>query len=865
MGLNCIAISLEPLEMPQPFSKKPISIAVALLATFIGNAHANNDKWEPWFEAGVFSGEHDATRGEAALFMPFYQTENSLIFSELRGKLFHAGSKEGNWALGYRRMILNGWNLGVWGGYDVRTSESNNRFYQTAFGLEALHPNWDIRFNTYRPHSNAKPYPDAVEAELINNQLFVTGAAEVPLAGSDFEVGYRLPISSKQDLWVHAGAFRFDDDLLNEAVTGPKLRSEWHWNDLFQDLPGSKLALEAGFSHDDVRNERWEIGLKLTIPLGGDSVKERPLTRQERRMTAALERDTDIVAAPSGTEPVQDQITEVALNSVEFTDDDASFQQAIVNTQNSLIILDGSNGPITGGQTTGSNQTIVGGSGSVALKGSRSGGFGYYTAPGSRPQIQHTGNTPIFQVNNGNHFIAIDLTGAGQASGLTFNQGFSDRNNADQAAGTVIASPQTLAFSDLSISDTGGAGIYLGGASTLTLRADQLNLNRIGGNGIDFSGNGGLRNVDDITFDASFSNITMDDVSNSGFDFSGNLKGFKRGNLTLNFEGINLTNIATDGIRMSGSLDNFFNGSAVTYLSFKNITIDTVGEHGMNIGILDEFDNGSSDATVIFDGIRISNTGYRGIDLVGSFDEFDNATSKLKLTMNDIQLSNIGTKGWGSGIDFGAATDEFINSTLDAEITLSNISIDQVADHGINYNLLQDSSNSKVKYSLVLDNIRVTNTGTMNNAAAAIDFSGSSDDYNNSEVEYRLALSNIQIENSQDAGIDFGFSFDDLNSNTGSTSLIMENIVINNVANGPGIDFNGSFDGHTNMADGAYRTDVWLRDISINNTSQAGISLTNAGDNSDTIRNITLENVELSNTASPALDLTGMTGLNLSQ
>ena len=837
----------------------------ALSITLTEHSLASSDKWEPWLESGVFIGTDNSSRGEAALLLPIYQTDSGLLFTELRGKLFDAGSKEGNLALGYRKMINNRWAIGMWVGRDIRTSEYGNRFHQEAWGLEALHPNWDFRINAYNALSSAQAYPQPVEAELIGNQLFITSAAEVPLSGYDFELGHRFSVLSDQDFWLYAGAFSFDDELVSTPVEGPKLRAEWRWNNILNDIPGSSFTAEAGYSHDKVRNDKWEAGLKLTIPLGGKPKRSIPLSALERRMLSAVERDTDIVAAPSGTESVKDKTTEVTLNSVEFTDDDTSFQQAITNTQNSLIILDGSKGPITGGQITGANQTILGGSGSVALQGSRSGGFGYYNAPGSRPQIQHTGNTPIFQVDNGNHFIAMDLTGAGKASGLTFNQGFSDRNNADQTAGTIITNPQTLAFSNLSIADTGGAGIYLGGASTLKLRADQIAFNRIGGNGIDFSGNGGLRNVDNIIFDSSFSNITMDEITGAGFDFSGNLKGFKRGDLKLKFDDIDLANIGTTGIRMSGSLDNFFNGSALAYVSFKNITINNTGNQGMDIGILDEFDNGSSDATVIFDGIRISNTGSDGIDLRGSFDEFDNATSKLKLFMNNIQLSNIGTKGWGTGIDFGASTDEFINSSLDAEITLSNITIDQVADYGINYNLLQDSSNSKVKYSLALENISVKNTGTANNLAAAIDFSGSSDDYSNSEVEYRLALSNIQIENAQDAGIDFGFSFDDLSNNTGSTTLVMENISINGVTNGPGIDFNGSFDRYTNMANGVYTTDVLLRDISISNTSQAGISFNNAGDSSDTIRNITLDNIRLSNTATPALDLTGMTGLNFSQ
>ncbi|MBM3529533.1 MAG: right-handed parallel beta-helix repeat-containing protein, partial [Alphaproteobacteria bacterium] len=183
--------------------------------------------WGPWIEAGgVWSSER--SRAESTLWLPLWQSRTSLLFADLRGKLFEESVAEGNFALGFRHMLPNGWNLGAWAGYDVRRTTTGSLFRQAAFGLEALHPVWDVRLNGYVPLSAPAPGGSLAEVQLSGPQIVMTGGFEVPLYGLDAEIGVRLPwTSDKHELRLYGGGFWFDHEDALREVAGPKARLEW--------------------------------------------------------------------------------------------------------------------------------------------------------------------------------------------------------------------------------------------------------------------------------------------------------------------------------------------------------------------------------------------------------------------------------------------------------------------------------------------------------------------------------------------------------------------------------------------------------------------------------------------------------------
>ncbi|MDO9125810.1 MAG: inverse autotransporter beta domain-containing protein, partial [Parvibaculum sp.] len=368
-----------------------LTAAAVLAASVLLAAPAHADKWSPWIEGGGFlSNERD--RGEATAFVPLLQNERGLLFADVKGKLFSESVKEGNFALGYRRMTEQGWNLGAWGGYDIRESETGNTFGQVAFGLEALSVDYDARLNGYVPTSDPKAGGGLTTIELAGSQILMTGGREVPLWGVEGELGWRVPLESlgadaeRNEFRVYAGGYRFDDRELSKPVQGPRVRAEWRINDAIPGLAGSRLSFETSFQHDSYRDGQWEAGFRLRIPLfAGDAPKN--LAPIERRMTEALVRDTDIVTVPSKTEKVADALTGVTFDRVERVDGSGDLEAtALAAGANSLIIVDGGNGDVAGAWILG-DQTIAGAGSSLALRGVSSGTLVNYAIPGATPTV----------------------------------------------------------------------------------------------------------------------------------------------------------------------------------------------------------------------------------------------------------------------------------------------------------------------------------------------------------------------------------------------------------------------------------------------------------------------------------------------
>lgn len=200
-------------------------------ATHVG-ASAPSDKpayWHPWFEIGGYHNSRDddssdstgtsgTNRGETTIFAPITGNERSLVFGQTTAKFFEDSAKEGNLALGYRKMTTSGFNLGAWIGGDVRRTEIDNTFWQLSGGFEALSKNVDLRLNWYGPVT--KPQTGVAgfaQVHLQGSQIFMTGGEEVGMKGVDGEIGFRLPteyLSLNPNLFElrgYAGGYYFDN------------------------------------------------------------------------------------------------------------------------------------------------------------------------------------------------------------------------------------------------------------------------------------------------------------------------------------------------------------------------------------------------------------------------------------------------------------------------------------------------------------------------------------------------------------------------------------------------------------------------------------------------------------------------------
>ncbi len=444
-------------------------------------ASINAPKWTPWVEFGGYYGTDNSTRGEAVLWAPLTQSQSSLLFGEARGKQFEQDMREGNFAIGYRQMMPDGWNLGIWGGYDVRRSPFGNTFHQLAGGIEALSDRWDFRANAYLPLNDREnvatssimtPVTSVVDMTgpqiglITTVDTITTSLDEVALWGFDAEIGTKLFSTAeslsgpRHELRVYAGAFHFDHSDIDHSVTGPRVRTEWRVDNLIESWSGSRLTFEGEYSHDKVRDNRFEIGARLRLPFGDAGTRPAyALTAQERRMSEGLERDTDIVSDRKTTqtatnistieEDVEDAETGVRFDRVVTVDATGNLSTTSTNAgANSLIIADGTAGNLNGNHTLQGNQTILGGGETLQIRGLTSGNLVDFTAAGSKPTLTASTGNVITVGGDSVHLAGLNVSGG--THGVW----------ADSRSNTVI--------SRLNISSPWSDGVFLNGTGGST-------------------------------------------------------------------------------------------------------------------------------------------------------------------------------------------------------------------------------------------------------------------------------------------------------------------------------------------------------------------------------------------------------------
>lgn len=401
--------------------------------------------------------------GEADFFLPLMQDERTLFFGNARLRIADHDNKEGNLGLGYRRMLEGGWNIGGYAYYDRRSTQFNNTFSQVMLGGEALGQDWDLRANAYRPTGTRVRAIDTASTASISGAAVVVSSVtreERALKGFDAEAGWRLPVFELMDarqLRVYLGGYRFSDDAVK--VSGPRARVELAMAEFPGLWRGAQLFLGAETQHDDQRGSQSFLSVRLRIPLGGEDRSARKLTAQERRMTAPVVRDVDIVAPLVTRAPVVEAATALAdgrafsvVNSETTTG--AALPGAVTAAgANSVVILSGTFNTIAA-TVMQPGQTLAG---AISVR----------TASG------RTATTPSATIN-----AAVPGGGAVDAANNSTISGLTIRNAALGALGArgisvlgatgVTIANNTISASDLVNNSSNGIVVNTGGSATIS-------------------------------------------------------------------------------------------------------------------------------------------------------------------------------------------------------------------------------------------------------------------------------------------------------------------------------------------------------------------------------------------------------------
>lgn len=389
-------------------------LAVAGLATVVmvvssaGPALADAPKWGAHLD---FEGRWGEGRslGDVGLFAPLWQSSVSLLFADLRFKFDDEDSREGNFGLGLRHMMANGWNVGAYGYFDRRRSGTGQYFNQATLGLEALSADWDLRANAYLPFgertkSLGTSGGGAPFAELASGtiQVVTPGLSERlerALTGFDGEIGWRLPLFSEgslAQLRAYAGGYWFDGGGLVDDIYGPRGRLELSFDDLLG-LRGARFTLGGEVQHDDLRGTQAFATARLRIPLQAPDTPLPKLTAQEARMTARVVRDVDIVSGVGTV--VTPETREAAINTynnetvtsavqVDAGSGQAALQNAITAAgAGGVVILNGSVA-VAASTTMAADGTLLGGGAVLPVQGAASGAQVNFIAPGAAGAIR---------------------------------------------------------------------------------------------------------------------------------------------------------------------------------------------------------------------------------------------------------------------------------------------------------------------------------------------------------------------------------------------------------------------------------------------------------------------------------------------
>lgn len=581
-GLNVLA----------PFVAMLFLTLVPFQAYAATKADLDHKKWSAWAELGGYYNSDSTNELEIELFLPIAQSAFALVFVDLEGEIFQDDMKDGAFALGFRQMFSNGWNLGIWGGPEVRHTEAGNRFWRFTAGLEMLHPDYDVRFNGYAPFTNPQSSPSLAQVVLQGDQIFMTGAAEVALWGFDGEVGVRVPLEmaglnpNDVELRLYGGGFYFDDDWVLEEIAGPKARVELRLYDVVPSVVGSRLTAEYEYSYDDVRGDRHQVGVRFRIPFGSGAHRSlvaaapgskglalqpsQPLNRQERRMLEGLERE-DIFTTPSGPELVADEHTDVVFEKVAYVGDNGDLSgTSAAQGANTLIIVNGKVKTKDGNNTIEGFQTVQGGGSTIPVYGVRTGTVAHFTAPGKRPTVISTDNSDVIALlGNRTHIAGLEIDGD-ERGGHGINVG-SDKWN--------IALDQNF------IHDVAKDGIYLGWGNEHVWIFNDV-ITNVGGAGI---------HIFDWNMDIRIKDVEIRNVDGTGIVI-------EYGN-TVTVSDTTIADVGGDGIHIDSDIN------SENHVDIANVTITNIGQDGIVIG----------DRNIVtVSGTTIADVGDDGIDMGGN-------------------------------------------------------------------------------------------------------------------------------------------------------------------------------------------------------------------------------------------------------
>jgi len=629
------------------------AVGVVLLGFLFGTSHAQETIFRSYVDT-TFQGGSQREVGQGMLFVPLMQDCDTLIFADLRGAIFDDTSAEGNWGIGYRRLMANDWIVGMYGFYDLRQTGANNNFQQATVGAELLNLGMGFRINGYIPEGGTERVSGLSTAYLSGGSIVVRDGREAAYYGVDAEAEALVhSFCGKLDgeIWAALGGYHFDhNDAGFDNISGTTARVELRLYDL--DLLGldSRVVLGGQVQYDDVRGTQGTGLVTLRIPFGPGGPGDRPLTPIERRMVNPIVRDIDVVSNPGfGNPEAAEFLDGTPIGAVTVVDANTVDVAATVAGAGpgSIVVFDGSQGDIDVNAQGGGTVVLADGQfagGEFMVVGATSGTRTWF---GDRPTVlDPTVGFNVFTLADNSTVTGMDILGG--RNGIYGNDvnGFTISNNVTAFATGLGSGPD-------------GSGVRLNG----TVSGDLINNLSTGNSLAGFD-------IDEFTSGTILDNILSgnDQFGLSVFDFVG---GTVADNEANDNGSVGMFFININGGTVSGNEANENVDVGIIAVDFNGGTVaDNVANENGNIGfIVNTLDGGTLTGNVTNDN---GDDGLNIFQLTSGVVEWNEASGNLD---DGIDVGTLDGGTFRDNFAFGNADDGIDISRLNGGLVSWNTAI----------------------------------------------------------------------------------------------------------------------------------------------------------------------------------------------
>ena len=644
----------------------PASILLSIISLFaIASSAPAQPLYLSYFEAGAKLG-NDFNMANGQLFLPTLQSDDQLLFLDLRAATFEPSGFEGNFGLGYRHITNSDWVFGAYAFIDRMRSANENYFTQTTFGLELMDEVWDFRANLYLPERGGKQLGPAI-AQAAGGTIVLQSPEERAYEGTDVEIGYLLGGTSdgSVELRGFATGYHFARDLAGfKDISGGRTRLELRLYDIDWLGQGSRLMFGAQYQYDRVRGDVASGLLSVRIPLGPK--QRRPMSRLQRRMINPIVRDPNIISNDSvRTELALDAETNALFGQVRVADANTANLSNFVASAGSLpVILDGQAGQINVNQSivVQSGQTVR--SAGMKVIGANTGRAAIF---GAKATVNGTNAAQDVFVLSNNSTVR-DLKISGGQNGVFGNNvsGFEVSNNritGAQQSGLQLTGTVDGTIDSNTINANGVDGVTIGTFASGTISNNTMVNNLFNGLTVTLNQNG------------TISGNTANSNSNAGFFFTTFANGEFSTNVASNStnNGIVIGDLQGGLIQDNQSTLNGGNGLRVTTLTNGSVLNNTLFDNnnaGLSINTLT--------AGTVSNNTATDNVGS-GVFINNMLNGIVSTNTSERNGSNGFQVNNIGPGQFSNNTASQNGANGFIitnmngGSLVDSNIANSNV------------------------------------------------------------------------------------------------------------------------------------------------------------------------------------------------